>query len=264
LMLVHARNVGLVAGLLFIALLQHLRSPKHGVLIPFLAGAVVLFAVRTAVTYHLWGTWLLTPHARLGIVEPGESLIVEALTRAFGWLFDREHGLLPYAPIYLMAPAGWFALWKRNRELCIDISLVVGCYVAVMTMPFLNAHGWRGGWSPAARFLVPVAPFLAILVFASIADLKRLPVIVMPIVVIQVCLDALFWNQPKLLWSEGVGTSALLNALDGNTGHISRYVPSILPSLNSSNMLLVAVASTVWLLLTLWLMRDMRALSRTL
>ena len=179
---------------------------------------------------------------------------MEGLTRIFGWLFDQEHGLLPYAPIYLLAPAGWFALWKRNRELCIDISLVIGCYVAVMTIPFLNAHGWRGGWNPAARFLVPVAPFLAILVFASVAYRKRLPVIVMAIVAIQVCLDALFWNQPKLLWNDGVGTSALLKWLDGNTGRISQYVPSILPSLNPWNILLVAAILMAWLLLTLWLM----------
>jgi hypothetical protein len=257
LMLVHARNVGLVAGLVLIAALQWRRSRRHGVLIPFLIGAAVLFAVRTAVTHHLWGTWLLTPHARFGIVEPGETLVVEVLTRIFGWLFDQEHGLLPYAPIYLMAPAGWFALWRRNRELCIDISLMVGCYVAVIAIPFLNAHGWRGGWTPAARFLVPVAPFLAILVFASVAYLKRLPVIVMAIVVIQVCLDALFWNQPKLLWNDGVGTSVLLKLLDGNTGHLSQYVPSILPSLNPWNILLIAATSMAWLLLTLWLTRNL-------
>jgi len=244
--------------LVLIAVLQWRRSRRHGLLIPFLIGAAVLFAARTAVTHHLWGTWLLTPHARFGLVEPGESSVVEGLTRIFGWLFDQEHGLLPYAPIYLMAPAGWFALWRRNRELCIDISLMVGCYIAVMTIPFLNAHGWRGGWTPAARFLVPVTPFLAMLVFASVAYFKHLPVIVMAIVVIQVCLDALFWNQPKLLWNDGVGTSALLKLLDGNTGHISQYVPSILPSLNPWNILLIAVISMAWLMVTLWLTRNLR------
>ena len=256
LMLVHARNVGLVAGLVLIAVLGWRRSRNQGLLIPFLIGAAALLAVRTGVTHHLWGTWLLTPHARFGIVDPEASVVVESLTRIFGWLFDQEHGLLPYAPIYLMAPAGWFALWRRNRELCIDISLMIGCYVAVMTIPFLNAHGWRGGWNPAARFLVPVAPFLAILVFASVAYRKRLPVIVMAIVAIQVCLDAIFWNQPKLLWNDGVGTSALLKWLDGNTGHISQYVPSILPSLNPWNILLVAAILMAWLLLTLWLSRN--------
>ena len=66
LMLVHARNVGLVAGLVLIAVLGWRRSRNQGLLIPFLIGSAVLFALRTAVNYHLWGTWLLTPHARFG------------------------------------------------------------------------------------------------------------------------------------------------------------------------------------------------------
>jgi hypothetical protein len=94
-------------------------------------------------------------------------------------------------------------------------------------------------------------------VFASVAYLKRLPMIVMAIVGLQVCLDVLFWNQPKLLWNDGVGRSVLLKLLDGNTDHISHYVPSIFPPLNPWNILLVAAISMAWLLLTLWLARNL-------
>jgi hypothetical protein len=253
---VHARNAGLVAGLLILAMLKSRRWRDRRLLITFMSGAAVVFAFRTAITYYFWGTWLTTPHARLGAVGGWESLVAESATRMSGWLFDQEHGLLPYAPIYLLMPAGWIALWKRDRHLCADISLVVASYVAVMTIPLLNAHGWRGGWTPAARFLVPVVPLLAILVFAAVAHLPRLPHIVMVIAGVQICLDAIFWMYPKLLWNDGVGTSALLRFLDGGTGWISAYVPSIFPPLDARKMALIAIAMICWLLLTAFAARS--------
>ena len=206
----HARNAGLIAGLLGLALFESRRWPDRGLIATFLATAAVLFAVRTGVTYHLWGTWLTTPHERFGEVSGLMPLVTESVTRVTGWLFDQEHGLLPYAPIYLLVPAGWVALWQRDRALCRALSLVIGAYVAVMTIPLLNAHGWRGGWTPAARFLVPVIPFLAILAFGAVAHRRRIPVLVLAIVALQVCLDAIVWQRPGLLWNNGIGTSALL------------------------------------------------------
>jgi hypothetical protein len=189
-----------------------------------------------------------------------QPLVTESVTRITGWLFDQEHGLLPYAPVYLLAPAGWVALWKRDRELCVEISIVVGAYVGIMTIPVLNAHGWRGGWSPAARFLVPVAPFLAILTFAAVAHLRRLPTIVLVIVGAQVCLDAFLWQHPALLWNDGYGTSAFLRYLDGGTGRLSSSLPSLLPPVGGRTIAIVAATSVGWLLLTAWLSRRERDL----
>lgn len=255
LLLVHARNVGLIAGLMILVALRARRWADRGLIVAFMGGAAVLFAARTGVTYHFWGTWLTTPQARLGTVEGLQPFVAESVTRVAGWLFDQEHGLLPYAPIYLLAPAGWFALWKRDRELCAEISILVGAYVGVMTMPMLNAHGWRGGWTPAARFLVPIAPFVAVLTFAAVAHLRRLPAIVLVIASVQVCLDALLWQHPGLLWNDGIGTSALLKFLDRGTGWLSSYVPSVSTPVDGLTVALVAITSIGWLLLTAWLMR---------
>jgi hypothetical protein len=124
-----------------------------------------------------------------------------------------------------------------------------------MTTPVLNAHGWRGGWTPAARFLVPVAPFLAVLAFAAVAYLPRLPAIVLVIVGAQVCLDAVLWQHPGLFWNDGLGTSALLTFLDRGTGQLSAYVPSILAPVSARTIAIVAVASIGWVLLTARLAR---------
>ena len=256
LFLVHARNVGLIAGLLLVAILRARRWPDgRRLLLAFIAGAAVLLGVRTAGTYHFWGTWLTTPHARFETVPGWQPFFTESLTRVMGWLFDQEHGLLPYAPIYLLAPAGWFSLWKRDRELCVDISLVITAYVGVMTVPMLNAHGWRGGWTPAARFLVPVAPMLAILAFSAVARVRRLSVVVIALVAVQVCLDAIVWQHPGLLWNDGSGTSALLKYLDGGTGRLSSFAPSFVEPVGGRTIAMVAAASIGCLLLTAWLTR---------
>jgi len=260
LLLVHARNVGLIAGLMILAILRARRWPDRRLIVAFMGGAAVLVAVRTGVTYHFWGTWLTTPQARVGDFAGWQPLVTESATRITGWLFDQEHGLLPYAPIYLLAPAGWIALWKRDRELCVEISILVGAYVGVMTIPVLNAHGWRGGWSPAARFLVPIAPYLAILAFSAVAHLRRIPVIVFIIVGVQVCLDAFLWQHPGLLWNDGFGTSAFLRFLDGGTGRLSSSFPSLNTPVSNVTMVVVAAASAAWLLLTAWLSRRERDL----
>ena len=39
--------------------------------------------------------------------------------------------------------------------------------------PLTNAHGWTGGWSPPARFLVPVLPVVALLVIRGLSVAPR-------------------------------------------------------------------------------------------
>lgn len=145
-------------------------------------------------------------------------------------------------------------LRKHDRRLWAEITIVVGAYIAVMTPPLLNAHGWRSGWSPAGRYLVPVVPFLAILVFAAVARLRRLPVVVILVVAVQVALDALLWQRPGLLWNNGIGSSALMRFLDRGTGWLSSYVPSIVLPLDGT-MVIVAAASAVWLIFSAWLVQ---------
>jgi len=250
LLLIHARNAGLIAGLTLLAALEARRSGKWGWLGWFMGGTAVMLGVRTGVTYRFWGAWLTTPHARFGEVAGWQPFVVESLTRVVGWLFDQEHGLLPYAPIYLLVPAGWLALWKRKRDLCAALTLVVATYLAVITIPLLNVHGWRGGWTPAARFLVPVIPFLAVMAFAAVAWVPRLPPVVLALAGAQVVLDAVLWQHPGLFWNDGIGKSALLTFLDRGTGYLSAYVPSIFPPLGIRTIALVAVALTSWVLLT--------------
>jgi hypothetical protein len=253
LLLVHARNAGLIAGLLVFAVLQARRAGTGALLPMFLAGAASMGALRTGITYHLWGTWLTTPHATWGAVDSWRPFAAESVTRLAGWLFDQEHGLLLYAPIYLLVPAGWMALWRRERELCQALTIVIAAYVGIMAIPVLNVHGWRGGWTPAARFLVPIAPYLALLAFGAVAFLPRLPSLIVVLILVQAGLDALLWQNPRLLWNEGIGTSALLRFLDMDTGLLSRHAPSMLAPVSAPTVVSIAVVLAGWLALTAWL-----------
>jgi hypothetical protein len=216
LFLIHARNAGLVIGLGAIAVWQWFRRDRIALGL-FAVGATVALAARTAVTFHFWGTWLTTPIAWFGSTPGVVAWLTELSTRLLGWLLDPEHGLLPYAPIYALLPFGWVALYRKDRAFAIALTLVVVAYVGCMAIPSINLHGWRGGWSPAARFLVPIVPLLAIAVFAYAGTSPKLKVPVAVLLAVQIAANAFFWQHPKLLWNDGDGVSAVALYVRGAT-----------------------------------------------
>jgi hypothetical protein len=82
--------------------------------------------------------------------------------RAFvGLALDRSFGLLPYAPVFLIALAGLARLVRlRAWE-----SLLAGAAVIVPVLPW---RMWWGGQCPPARFLVPLVPLLALALAARV------------------------------------------------------------------------------------------------
>jgi hypothetical protein len=71
-----------------------------------------------------------------------------------GLFLDRSYGLLPIAPVFLLALAG-LSGWLRKREAWPHV--LVGLAVLV---PLLSWRMWWGGQCPPARFLVPLLPFI--------------------------------------------------------------------------------------------------------
>jgi hypothetical protein len=83
-----------------------------------------------------------------------------------GLFFDRAYGLLPFAPVYLIALCG--ARVALKRQLWLTMSLLVPSVCYILFMGFVSF--WSGGWGPPGRYLligmVPWAP-LAALVLSS-------------------------------------------------------------------------------------------------
>jgi hypothetical protein len=206
LLLVHVRNVGIVVGLTVVALLTLRRSA--GPAAAFMMGVTLGTLARAGATWLLWGTLVTTPHATGGAIAPAGQMAMEIFTRATGLLFDREFGLLAYAPVYLLAVPGLLLL-RGHAPLTRNLCLVLACYLTPVLLPVTNVHGWMGGWAPAARFLVPVAPLIWVAVYAyatQAAGAAR--ALVAGLVVVQVAFNAYVWQFPKTLWNDGDGTTA--------------------------------------------------------
>ena len=222
LFLLHAKNVGLIIPLTALAL-HRLRDPlRRREAVAFGTGLTLLVAVRVAVNYVFWGGLLSGPHARLGEWPGWASLIGETTTRLTGMLVDQEFGILIYAPVYVLAIWGAISLVRARRDLAYSIFLVVGVYVGLVICPLTNAHGWTGGWNPAARFLTPITPLVGLCVFAGLRMVPR--AVAVMVVALQVAISAYAWQHPKILWNDGDGRAAFCEPLGER---ICTYLPSI-------------------------------------
>ena len=217
LLLIHARNAGLVLAFTLLGGRAAWRGgARHAA--AFAGGLAPLLAARTAINHHFWGTWLTTPHATFGTFD-APTMGREIATRLGGLLLDQEFGLLLYAPVYTLALVG--LVMMPERKVAQRVLFVSGCYLALILLPFTNIHGWTGGWSPAARFMTPVIPLLAL----SLPWVFRHtpPVILVVMVTLQLAIDAYMWQNPKNLWNDGDGTAAMCAR---SRLAICRYLPS--------------------------------------
>ena len=75
-----------------------------------------------------------------------------------GLLFDQQFGLLPEAPVYLCALAGFVPLARRQPRVSAEVALVVVPYALTASLYYM----WWGGFASPARFLASVLLPLAI------------------------------------------------------------------------------------------------------
>jgi hypothetical protein len=82
------------------------------------------------------------------------------LRAAAGLLLDRSFGLLPHAPVFLLALAAVPLALRRPPRETWPYALVLAAVLA----PVLSWRMWWGGQCPPGRLLVPVVPLLAVLI----------------------------------------------------------------------------------------------------
>jgi hypothetical protein len=206
LLLVHARNVGIVLAILAIAAVVWRRERIGHHAIAFTGAFGAILVARSLLTYWLWGTWFTTPHARGGEwIGLGDAVAV-GLRRMAGLLLDQEYGLLIYAPIFTLIVLLFFGR-RDTRTVQLALWSVIAAYLIPILLPYTNVHGWTGGWSPAARLWVPIVPLLAVAL--ALAFTKAPRPLVVTAVAVQVAISAYFWQNPKNLWNDGDGTAAV-------------------------------------------------------
>lgn len=81
------------------------------------------------------------------------------LRAGVGLLLDRSFGLLPFAPVFLLSLAALPRVARSSARGVWPWALVVASVLA----PVVYWRMWWGGQCPPGRFLVPLVPFLAVL-----------------------------------------------------------------------------------------------------
>lgn len=132
--------------------------------------AFALVAAGAAVGFVAYYAAIFGRATPLGLYGGGLPRGVEPapLRAAAGLWLDRSYGLLPHAPVFVLALAGVAPMLARlararpagQRGAALAHVLVIAAVLA----PVLAWRMWWGGMCPPARFLVPLVPSLAALV----------------------------------------------------------------------------------------------------
>jgi hypothetical protein len=143
----HLKMIPAAAALGVVAALR-LRGRALAVFLSIAGAAALGFAA-----YHSAVFGSASPLAVYGGV-PADARVATWRSLA-GLLIDRSFGLLPAAPVFLLALAG-LPLLARNRRAWPHAFLGLS-----MLAPLFSWRMWWGGQCPPARFLVPLVPVLA-------------------------------------------------------------------------------------------------------
>ncbi len=182
--------------------------------------AVALFGLPQ-LALHLW-TWREwgTLSGALTASDVPLSLAVLKIGSIGLWM-DRQSGLLSYAPLYWVVPACWLLTARRTWPLLVPATLL---YLPAAAF----THGWWAGFSPAARYIVPLMPVFLVV----IADALRHPAIrisVVGLLIPQAVIDAVVWQHPRALWPAGTPVNAALERV----GWIGRAYERLLPAVQA-------------------------------
>jgi len=128
----------------------------------FLVTAAAMAAAYAGYQYSVFRT--LSPYARYAGLVPIPMARATPVRTFFGLFLDGAYGLLPYAPVFLLALAGLPPLFARARR---DRWALLVAGLGVL-LPVLAWRNWWG-FSPPARFTIPLVPVLALAIAARLA-----------------------------------------------------------------------------------------------
>lgn len=163
-------------------------QPTHGRRVAGLGGlALFLLPVSVSAVLLVWHNYFLygQPFLPNYLPERGPDVIpflwpwlsvnnlVHFVTNLFAHMFDRQMGLLTYAPIYLLAAVGAIVMFRSARRS--DPRMLL--WIALLVLPYLALVSafifWSGLWNPPARFLTAVVPLMSAPLAMSLFALRR-------------------------------------------------------------------------------------------
>jgi len=225
----HRKFILFAVGLLFVLYWERRREPGDSRVRR--VEAMVAFTVPV-VAFLAW-SWLRWGSPLGPLAMDGAPFTLRTfLSGAPGLLIDRENGLLIWAPIYLAALVAWWHTGARNWTLAIP--------AALLFVPSAAHDLWWGGFAPAARFLVPLVPFLVVALASQLARplyARAVALLCVP----QLVISAIGWQRPRALWPRGDGHNRVLDAVPG----IGPAIQDLLPGFRTGPLDPIAIAITV-------------------
>jgi hypothetical protein len=243
------------AALLLVVLLRlrtdaSLKTPAAFLSNPKVWALASMYAISLlgwfAFFYAYWGTPLpMAPYGALVQTTP-----LNLRFGAPGLLFDQEYGLLAYAPVYLLAATGLYAMWRNGgelRRLAIEITFI---FVALLTTVGAFAIWW-GGTSAPAR---PIASGLPLLMLPIAVAFRSAPVASPQ----RAAQHLLLWISIGIAATLAIGENGLLinNGRDGTSALLEFWSPrwqlwSLAPTFVAPEWTGIAWIHTAWWLLIL-------------
>ena len=145
------------------------RSAPRSV-VAFLIGTGLSLGTLCLYSYHITGSLLPFKVWNLMMAaEPTLQAVHPATVRRLvGLWLDFNWGLLPHAPVYLLALAGVWPMWQRSRRMT--------AFVALTVLPLVvqaAAYNWHGSGTAPLRIVTAVVPLLAIPLADAVARFRR-------------------------------------------------------------------------------------------
>ena len=153
--------------------------------IPFAGAYTVVVVALCFYAYHLTGSFRLDAmYEAEGSASPWRP--ADALEAVAAYPLDRIWGLLPHAPVYLLALPGWVLAARRSP----GATALAALLIASLVVPSAG-HGFTPGGATPLRHLVAVVPLAMIAVASTlIAYANRRWVQVAFLVLLVISLDA--------------------------------------------------------------------------
>lgn len=98
-------------------------------------------------------------------MNSGSAYSGSIISNIINLLIDRQYGLIPNNPMFLLAFPGFYFLLRSN----IKKALLIIILIFFEVIPFINSNDWHGGFAPPARYITAIIPVIVpIIVFAII------------------------------------------------------------------------------------------------
>jgi hypothetical protein len=224
----------------FFSVMRH--QSRDFILLLIILGIVLLFAGLTNyVRFHSFTEFGYGYFSTLAAHYGWKGLI--------GLLVSPGAGLIFYFPLAILLPLGAKYMYKENKSLfCLCLYIIIANWIYIGTLSFgFEPASWSGGIAWGPRYLIPVLPFMMIILASIFQNLKKSYYLKM--IVIGLCIGGfyvnlsgvLIWFQYGLMYAWSVeGIAAYPNYMD-----VMTWSPFHSPIILHTKALLTDYVSTI-------------------